>query len=151
MYNKVILMGRLTKAPDTRQTQSGKNVTNLSIAVDRRFSGSGEERKADFFNCVAWEKTGDFIAKWFGKGDPILIEGELQNRQYDDSNGVTKYVTEVIVDRACFTGNKNGGGNSPAKETEPQIRNPISNSSQEVPKPLEPPKTSESSDEEYPF
>lgn len=112
MYNKVILLGRITQDLELKTTPTGVSVLSFSIAVDRRFQTKGEERKADFFNCVAWRNEADFISRFWSKGRPILIEGELQNRSYVDKNGVTRYVTEVIVDRASFTGDskpQNGG------------------------------------------
>lgn len=124
MYNRAIFMGRLTKDPEMRQTTSGKNVTNFSIAVDRKY-GNGEERKADFFNCVAWGTTAEFVQKWFTKGRSILVEGELQNRQYVDNQGVTRYITELIVDRASFTGEKREDSTAPhSSEQQPPITQP---------------------------
>lgn len=112
MYNKVILLGRITQDLELKTTPSGVSVLSFSIAVDRRFQAKGEEKKADFFNCVAWRNDAEFISRYWSKGRPILIEGELQNRSYVDKNGVTRYVTEVIVDRASFTGDsrQNNGG-----------------------------------------
>ncbi len=114
MYNKVILLGRITKDLELKTTPSGVSVLSFSIAVDRRFQTKGEERKSDFFNCVAWRNEAEFISRFWSKGRPILVEGELQNRSYVDNNGVTRYITEVIVDRATFTGDKaqNNGGNA---------------------------------------
>lgn len=111
MYNKVILLGRITRDLELKTTPSGVSVLSFSIAVDRRFQTKGEERKSDFFNCVAWRNEAEFISRFWTKGRPILIEGELQNRSYVDNNGVTRYVTEVIVDRATFTGDSKPQGN----------------------------------------
>ena len=114
MYNKVIMLGRITQDLELKTTPSGVSVLSFSIAVDRRFQQKGEEKKADFFNCVAWRSEAEFISRFWTKGRPILIEGELQNRSYVDKNGATRYVTEIIVDRASFTGDKKpegaGGG-----------------------------------------
>ena len=129
MYNKVIMLGRITHDLELKSTPSGVSVLTFSIAVDRRFQTKGEERKADFFNCVAWRNEADFISRYWSKGKPIMIEGELQNRSYVDKNGATKYITEIIVDRACFTGNKSDSENNsetgytappPAAPTQPQ-------------------------------
>lgn len=106
MYNRVIMLGRITQDLELRTTPNGISVLVFSIAVDRRFQTKGEEKKADFFNCVAWRTQAEFISKYWHKGRPILVEGELQNRSYDDKNGVTKYITEIIVERATFTGDK---------------------------------------------
>ncbi len=113
MYNKVIMLGRITQDLELKTVSSGVSVLTFSIAVDRRFQTKGEERKTDFFNCVAWRNEAEFISKFWTKGRPILIEGELQNRSYEDKNGVKRYVTEIIVDRASFTGDsKSSGGGS---------------------------------------
>lgn len=110
MYNRVILLGRITQDLVLKTTPSGVSVLSFSIAVDRRFQQKGEEKKSDFFNCVAWRQEAEFISRFWSKGRAILIEGELQNRTYDDKNGVKRYVTEVIVDRASFTGEKRPEG-----------------------------------------
>lgn len=118
MYNKVILLGRVTQDLELRTTPNGVSVLSFSIAVDRRFQTKGEEKKSDFFNCVAWRNEAEFISRYWTKGRPILVEGELQTRSYVDKNNITRYVTEVIVDRASFTGDSrpqnsgNGGGYS---------------------------------------
>ncbi len=123
MYNKVIMMGRITHDLELKTTPSGNSVLSFAIAVDRRYQAKGEERKSDFFNCVAWRNEADFISRFFSKGRMILVEGELQNRKYTDKNGIERYVTEIIVDRACFTGesNKNtASGNVPPPPEPPQ-------------------------------
>ncbi|MBP1542879.1 MAG: single-stranded DNA-binding protein [Oscillospiraceae bacterium] len=110
MYNKVILMGRITHDLELRTTPSGANVCTFSIAVDRRFQNKGEEKKSDFFNIVAWRQQADFVCRYFGKGRMILVEGELQTRSYTDKNGANVRVTEIIADRLTFTGEKTQGG-----------------------------------------
>lgn len=129
MFNKVIMLGRVTQDLELKTTPSGVSVLSFSIAVDRRFQNKGEEKKADFFNCVAWRQEAEFIARYWTKGRPILVEGELQNRSYVDKNGVTRYVTEIIVDRAAFTGDKKpegtgGGYRSDAGFPEPPPEHP---------------------------
>lgn len=104
MYNKTILMGRITHDLELKSTPSGNSVLSFAVAVERAYQAKGEERKTDFFNCVAWRANADFISRFFSKGRMILIDGELQNRKYTDKNGVERYVTEIIVDRAYFTG-----------------------------------------------
>ena len=119
MFNKVIVLGRVTQDLELKTTPNGVSVLSFSIAVDRRFQNKGEEKKSDFFNCVAWRNEAEFISRFWTKGRPILIEGELQNRSYVDKNGQTRYVTEIIVDRAAFTGDKRpdgaGGNYAPAQ------------------------------------
>ena len=110
MYNKVIMMGRIVNDLELRSTTSGASVLSFRIAVDRRFQTKGEERKSDFFNVVAWRNEAEFISRYFAKCRMILIEGELQNRSYTDKNGNPAYITEIIVDRSTFTGEKANGG-----------------------------------------
>lgn len=100
--NKVIIMGRITHDLEMKQTPSGTAVLSFSVAVDRY--SKDEEKAADFISCVAWNKTAEFIAKYFGKGRMIAITGTLHSRTYDDKNGTKHYVTEVYADSADFTG-----------------------------------------------
>ena len=95
MYNKVIMMGRIVNDLELRSTPAGASVLSFRIAVDRRFQTKGEDRKSDFFNVVAWRNEAEFISRYFAKGRMILIEGELQNRSYQDKNGNTAYITEI--------------------------------------------------------
>lgn len=110
--NKVILMGRLTRDPEVRQSSNGDfNITRFSIAVDRRF----QRGQADFFNCVAFRSTADFVSKWFEKGRMIAIVGSLQNNKYTDKDGNERTATDIVVDEAYFAGSKGdnaGGGNT---------------------------------------
>ena len=95
--NSVILMGRLVADPELKTTQSGLEVTSFRIAVDRAYVKSGEERKADFIEIVAWRKTAVFVCQYFSKGKPIVIKGSLQQRSYDAKDGSKRYVTEVVA------------------------------------------------------
>lgn len=105
--NKVILLGRLTKNPETRYTQStNTQVTSFTLAVNRRFVKQGEERQADFINCVAWNKTAEFVSKYFRKGQQVGVIGRIQTRNYDDDKGIKHYVTEVIAEETYFDGDK---------------------------------------------
>lgn len=105
--NKVILLGRLTKDPDVRYTQSTNTmVTSFTLAVNRRFVKQGEERQADFINCVAWNKTAEFVSKYFKKGQQVGVIGRIQTRNYDDEQGIKHYVTEVIAEEVYFAGDK---------------------------------------------
>lgn len=100
--NSIILIGRLTAAPELKTTTGGNKVTTFQIAVDRRYSGKDGERQTDFITCVAWRNTAEFITKYFKKGDPIAIQGELQGRKYEDKNGNKCTAWEVQVDDARF-------------------------------------------------
>lgn len=106
MYNKVILMGRITKDLELKTTPSGVAVLSFSLAVERNYAAKGEERQTDFINCVAWRNTAEFISRFFSKGAMILVEGELQTRSYQDKEGNNRTVTEVIVSSSSFTGEK---------------------------------------------
>lgn len=106
MLNNVVLMGRLTAAPELKTTQSGTNVLSLTIAVDRRFQPKEGEKQTDFINCVAWRQTAEFICKYFNKGDMIAVTGEIQTRKYE-CEGKNRVATEVVINNATFCGNKN--------------------------------------------
>ena len=107
--NKVIMMGRIVTDLELKSTPQGVNVCSFRIAVDRNFQKKGEERKSDFFNVVAWRSNAEFISRYFSKGKPILIEGELNTRQYPDKNGNPATWYEIVVDRQYFVGNKGDG------------------------------------------
>ena len=111
-FNKVILMGRLTAAPELKQTQSGTAVTSFTLAVDRRYAKEGQEKQTDFITVVAWKGTAEFICKYFGKGSAILICGELQTRSWEQ-DGQKRYATEVVASEVSFCeAKKNSEGNN---------------------------------------
>lgn len=112
MINNVTLMGRLTAAPELKQTTSGTSVTAFCIAVDRSYQPKDGEKQADFINCVAWRNTAEFITKYFSKGDMIAVTGEIQTRKYQDKSGNNRVAVEVVIDNASFCGGKNVGGNT---------------------------------------
>ena len=116
--NKAILLGRLTKAPEIKYTQSGKAVASFTLAVDRR-KGANGEKQADFIACVAWEKTAETIDNYCAKGQQIAVEGRIQTRSYEAKDGRKNYVTEVVVQSMEFCDSK-GGGTSPASPPEQQ-------------------------------
>ena len=108
--NKVILMGRLTRDPEVRYTQTNNTlVASFSLAVNRRFVRQGEERQADFINIVAWSKLGKFCSKYFKKGQQVAVTGRLQTRTWDDDQGQKHYITEVIAEEAYFADSKRDG------------------------------------------
>ena len=107
--NKVVLMGRLTKDPETRYTQTNNiQVTSFTLAVNRRFTKDGEQQ-ADFINIVAWNKTAEFVSKYFRKGQQVGVIGRIQTRNYDDDKGVKHYITEVIAEEVYFADSKKEG------------------------------------------
>ena len=108
--NKVILMGRLTRDPEVRYTQTNNTlVASFSIAVNRRFTRPGEERQADFINIVAWSKLGEFCSKYFKKGQQVGVIGRLQVRNWEDEKKKKRYVTEVVAEEAYFADSKRDG------------------------------------------
>lgn len=118
MINSVVLMGRLTQAPECKKTQSGVSVCSFSIAVDRSFRAANGEKQTDFINCVAWRQTAEFLCNYFGKGQMIAVTGSIQTRNYEDKNGNKRTAVEVVADNVSFCGDRreNGGntGNTPA-------------------------------------
>lgn len=116
MYNRVILMGRLTADPELKQTQSGLYFSRFSVAVDRGYAKQGEERKTDFFDVVCWKQTAEFVNRYFSKGRMIHLEGRLQNNNYTDQNGVKHYRVEIQVDNVGFCGDKQQGGDTGAQQ-----------------------------------
>jgi single-strand DNA-binding protein len=114
MLNKIMLMGRITADLTLKQTNSGKEYVNFTVAVDQ--FAKGGESKADFFRCTAWGKTAVFIERYFRKGAMILIEGSMHNDNYKDNNGVTHYGMNVRVTSAYFTGERTGSEAEPADD-----------------------------------
>ena len=101
MLNKIIVMGRLTRDPELRRTQSGTAVCSFSIACDRDY-GKDEEKKTDFLDIVAWRERGEFVAKYFAKGRMIIVVGSLQNRDWTDKNGNKRRTAEIIASDVYF-------------------------------------------------
>ncbi|MCL2087036.1 MAG: single-stranded DNA-binding protein [Oscillospiraceae bacterium] len=112
MYNKVVLMGRICNELELKTTPNGVSVLSFRIAVERSFAAKGEERKTDFFNVVSWRSTAEFINRFFSKGRMIIIDGQLQNREYVDRNNVNRTMAEIVVDSASFTGEPKAGINT---------------------------------------
>ena len=118
MLNKIFLQGRLVADPELRHTQSGVAVASFRLAVDRDFKDRETgERKADFFNVVAWRQTGEFVSRFLAKGRLALVEGTLQNREYTDRDGNRRTATEVVASNNAPAGGSynnapapNGGG-----------------------------------------
>ena len=119
MINNVVLMGRLVATPELRSTGTGVSVASFTIAVERSFAKAGEQRQADFIDCVAWRQTAEFITRYFQKGSMIAVTGNIQTRNYEDKNGNKRKAVEVVVDNASFCGSKaetgsTGGYTAPA-------------------------------------
>jgi single-strand DNA-binding protein len=105
--NQVVLMGRLTRDPELRHTQTGTPVSSFSLAVDRGFgSKDGGERQTDFIDIVAWRNTAEFVSKYFVKGQMAAVTGRLQIRDWTDKDGNKRRSAEVIADNVYFTDSK---------------------------------------------
>lgn len=102
MLNRVILIGRLTRDPELRYTQSGVPVASFSLAVDRPFTNQGGERETDFIDIVAWRKLGETCANHLGKGRLVGVEGSLRIRSYEGNDGQKRKVSEVVADNIHF-------------------------------------------------
>lgn len=106
MLNSIIIMGRLTRDPELRRTNSGTAVTSFTLAVDRDFTGKDGERETDFIDCVAWRSTAEFVDKHFSKGRMAVVNGRLQQRDWTDKDGNKRRAFEVIADTVYFGDSK---------------------------------------------
>lgn len=128
MLNKVIIMGRLTRDPDFKQTQSGIAMCKFSVAVERQFKDSKTgERLTDFLDCTAFRGTAEFISRYFTKGNMILVEGNIQNNNYTDNNGVKHYSNNIMVENVSFCGGKNEGGTTQTEPTQTGLPENVQN------------------------
>ena len=114
MLNHIVIMGRLTRDPELRTTQSGVSVTSFTVAVDRDFGGrDGGEKQTDFIDCVAWRQTGEFVSKYFHKGSMIVVSGRLQCGKWQDRDGNNRTSWEITADNVYFGESRaSSGGNS---------------------------------------
>ena len=102
-FNKVILIGNITADPELKQTAAGVSVCSFSIAVNRRFAKTEQgQQTVDFINVVTWRQSAEFVSRYFKKGNPILICGQLQTRSWNDNQGQKRYTTEVVADEVSF-------------------------------------------------
>ncbi len=115
MLNKIFIMGRLTRDPELRTTNSGTSVASFSLAVDRNYKGADGEKETDFIDCVAWRSTAEFAAKYFTKGRMAVVEGRLQIRPWTDKEGNNRRSAEVIVDNMYFGDSKRDGDTGGAR------------------------------------
>lgn len=114
MLNVIAIMGRLVRDPELRQTATGKNVASFRVAVDRGSKDANGQNQTDFFDVVAWNKTAEFVCKYFQKGSLIAIDGRLQSRNYQDKSGNNRTAIEILVNNVHFAGAKRQ--NAPAQE-----------------------------------
>ncbi len=113
MYNQVTAVGRMAADPESRFTQSGKQVVNFTVCTD---VGWGDNKKTEFVRCVAWDKLAEIIAQYMNKGSVCMAVGEMQTRCWDDKDGNKRYNTEIIVRDFKMLGGKKEGG----QQQEPQ-------------------------------
>ena len=110
MLNHITIMGRLTKDPELRRTDSGIAVASFTVAVDRDFKNQNGEKETDFIDCVAWRHTGEFVANYFAKGSAIVVSGRLQIRGWTDKEGNKRRNAEVVCESVYFGESKRNTG-----------------------------------------
>lgn len=117
--NKVFLIGNLTRDPELTETSGGIAICRFSIAVTRAYSGGNGERKTDFFNCTAWRGLGETVARYAHKGNKVAVEGSIELRNYEDSQGVKRTAVDIVASNVEFLTPKSNvtenGENSPTK------------------------------------
>ena len=130
-FNKVILMGNLTRDVEVRTTASGQSVANFSLAISRSWRGQDgqQQDQTSFINCVAWGKVGDIIAQYVHKGSPLLVSGRLDQRSYQDKDGNKRSAVEVVVEDFNFVG---GGRSDDPSLSAPSNNQSTNNKSQDV-------------------
>lgn len=121
MLNQLIIHGRLTKDPELRRTQAGIAVATTTVACDRDFKNEKGEKETDFLDVVAWRGTGEFLAKYFRKGQEAIVSGRLQIRKWTDNQGNKRSTAEIVADKVDFCGSRNDGnaGNTPPPAAAP--------------------------------
>ena len=113
MLNRIIVMGRMTRDPELRRTNSGTAVASFSLAVDRDFKSQSGEKETDFIDVVAWRNTAEFVSKFFTKGRMAVVEGRLQLRDWTDKEGNKRRTAEIVADNVYFGDSKRDGGDNP--------------------------------------
>lgn len=155
MLNKVILMGRLTRDPELKHTQSNIPVTSFSVAVDRGYAKAGEEKQTDFIDVVVWRNTAEFVTRYFRKGQMIAVSGRLQSRKWQDNQGNNRTTYEVVADEVFFADSKkDNSGYESSYQTQSYTRSAPAASEpprMEQPKPATSAYDAYSDDDELPF
>ena len=141
-FNKVILIGNMTADPELKQTAAGISVCSFSIAVNRRFAKADQgQQNVDFINIVTWRQSAEFVSRYFKKGNPILICGQLQTRNWTDNQGQKRYATEVIAEEVSFvvsaaqtaSASQGGATYTPDADGEPSVNSTGSANFEELP------------------
>lgn len=104
--NKTILIGRLTRDPEVKETTSGTHVCTFTVACDRMKTKNNQDPGADFISCVAWQQSADYLGQYGHKGDTVLVDGRISTRDYEDKDGKKVYVTEVTANNVQLTAKK---------------------------------------------
>ena len=104
--NKTILIGRLIRDPEVKETTSGTHFVNFTVACDRMKTKNNQDPGADFISCVAWQQSADFLGQYGHKGDTVLVDGRISTRDYEDKDGKKVYVTEVTANNVQLTAKK---------------------------------------------
>lgn len=132
MLNSCIMMGRLTADPELRHTPNNAAVTSFTIAVDRSYSKAGTERQTDFFDVAAWNKTAEFISRYFRKGQLIAIQGRVETNSYEDKNGNKRKTYKIVAENVHFAepkrndyGEHNGFSTTQGMQAAPSESNPV--------------------------
>ncbi len=110
MLNHITIMGRLTRDPELRRTNGGTPVVSFTLAVDRDFGGSGQEKETDFLDVVAWRNTAEFVSKYFSKGRMAVVSGRLQIRNWTDKDGTKRRAAEIVADSIYFGDSRQDSG-----------------------------------------
>jgi single-strand DNA-binding protein len=118
MLNRIIVMGRMTRDPELRRTNSGTAVASFAVAVDRDFKSQSGEKETDFIDVVAWRNTAEFVSKYFSKGRMAVVDGRLQLRDWTDKDGNKRRSAEIVADSVYFGDSKRDGGDT--VQSEPQ-------------------------------
>ena len=121
MLNRIIVMGRMTRDPELRRTNSGTAVASFTVAVDRDFKSLSGDKETDFIDVVAWRNTAEFVSKYFSKGRMAVVEGRLQLRDWTDKEGNKRRTAEIVADSVYFGDSKRDGGDAPT-QSEPQSK-----------------------------
>lgn len=136
MLNKIVLMGRMTRDPELRQTPTGNSVVSFTLACDRDFAAQGAEKETDFVDIVAWRGTAEFVSKYLSKGRMAVVSGRLQIRNWEDKDGNKRKTAEIVAERVHFGDSKRDGQNASAAVPVSSEFKPLPNT---TPVPFSPP------------
>ena len=109
MLNQAVFVGRITKEPEVKNINSGNKILQFCLAVARDRAGNNEEKQTDFIDCTAWNETAEFIAKYFKKGDPVIANGRIESRQYEDKQGNKKKAVYLLIRNVNFCAYRKAG------------------------------------------